>query len=32
VIETIPICSPLAPTSRTSGVRMRSLMRVSTLM
>jgi hypothetical protein len=32
LMETIPICSPFAPTSRTSGTRMRSLIRVSALM
>jgi len=30
--ETIPTCSPLGPTSRTSGTRIRSLMRGSALM
>src|SRR5699024_45685 len=31
-IRTIPTCSPFGPTRRTSGTRMRSLMRVSELM
>jgi hypothetical protein len=31
-MRTIPTCSPFGPTSRTSGTRMRSLMRGSTLM
>src|SRR3712207_5966339 len=30
-MRTIPTCSPFGPTSRTSGTRMRSLMRVSVL-
>jgi hypothetical protein len=32
LIETIPICSPFGPTNRTSGERMRSLIRASALM
>jgi len=32
LIATIPICSPTGPTSRTSGTRMRSLIRGSVLM
>src|SRR5438067_8438232 len=31
-MATMPTCSPLGPTSRTSGTRIRSLMRGSTLM
>jgi hypothetical protein len=31
-MRTMPTCSPFGPTRRTSGTRMRSLMRVSVLM